>query len=87
MEKKKTVEKIKLESRYFDEHNIEWVRRLEYRGEDLVEQLHFRLSGGSWSEGSVFRNTDYRWALRIDRKNNWEVQRFTPIKGIRSKIK
>ncbi len=77
------METVKLESRYYDESNIEWVHRCEYRGETLTERYFYRFAGGSWNGGKVFVENDHRWSLRIDRQKMWETRRFTPIKGIR----
>jgi hypothetical protein len=84
MEKKKT---IKFEARYF-KYDMEWVHRAQYNGDRLQEQYFFRYAETApWSNGSLYIEENRRWSINADRQLMWEVQRFTPIKGIRSKIK
>lgn len=83
MEKKK----IKFESRYFD-HGMEVVHRAQYNGDTLQDQYFVRFSAESeWSDGCLIVKENHHWSISADRALMREVAHFTPIKGIRSKIK
>ncbi len=82
--KKNKVETVKLETRWISEDNNEFVRRVQYVGQDVTEQW-FLKTGSTWYHSDITTYTvNGGWSLGYERNRMFEVSKFTPVKGIRT---
>ena len=74
----------KFESRWMNDKGEEFVRRVQHVGGVRKEQYFLLCDDGQWFHGPINKNRSADWWAQHDNQRMWEVEKFTPIKGIKT---